>query len=81
MIVTDVGGLRETIGERGTGIVCSESTPECIAAEIGRFFDTPMLRENCIASIRRVNERLSWNRFCKDLLGFAASLKAESDTR
>ena len=76
MIVTDVGGLRETIGERGTGIVCREGTPECIAAEIERYFGTPGLRESCVEAIRSVNERLSWNRFCRDLLAFADSLKA-----
>ena len=71
-----MGGLRETIGERGTGIVCREGTPECIAAEIERYFGTPGLRESCVEAIRSVNERLSWNRFCSDLLAFADSLKA-----
>ena len=72
MIVTDVGGLRETIGERGTGIVCSDSTPECIAGAITRYFSDPTLRVSCLEHIRTENERLSWSRFAKDLTNFVA---------
>lgn len=72
MIVTDVGGLRETIGDKGTGIVCSESTPECIASEIIRFFGDSRLRESCIANIRKENEESSWNGFCRKLTDFAS---------
>ena len=75
MIVTDVGGLKETIGERGTGLVCEEGTPECISAEIERYFDNPGIREGCVDAIRRLNDRLSWNRFCSDLMDFADTLK------
>lgn len=81
MIVTDVGGLRETIGERGTGLVCKEGTPDCIAGEIRRFFDIPGTREKCVAAIRSLNERLSWNRFCKDLLAFSDTLQEDSDKK
>ena len=70
MIVTDVGGLRETIGDRGTGIVCNDSTPECIAGAITGFFGDPALRESCLEHIRTENERLSWSRFAKDLTNF-----------
>lgn len=70
MIVTDVGGLRETIGDRGTGIVCNDSTPECIAGAITGFFGDPTLRESCLEHIRTENERLSWSRFAKDLTNF-----------
>lgn len=70
MIVTDVGGLRETIGERGTGIVCKDSTPGCIAGEIERFFGTPALREECLENIKKENERLSWRKFAYDLINF-----------
>ena len=38
MIVTDVGGLKETIGDRGTGIVSPDGSPEAIRAEIERYF-------------------------------------------
>ena len=75
MIVTDVGGLKETIGDRGTGIVCKECTPGCISAEITRYFSEPQTRLKFIENIRIENERLSWSRFCKDLITFASSVK------
>ena len=48
MVVTDVGGLRETVGRPGTGIVCDEGTPACIAEAIGRYFDDPALQEHLL---------------------------------
>lgn len=75
MIVTDVGGLRETIGERGTGIVSRDCSPECIRSEITRFFEDEGLRERCISAIRVENDRLSWNRFCRELVKFTESIK------
>ena len=70
MIVTDVGGLKETIGDRGTGIVAQEGTPECISQEILRYFENPEIKENCISNIRLEKERLSWNTFATRLEEF-----------
>ncbi len=74
MVVTDVGGLKETIGDRGTGLVCNDCTPECVASAIEKYFSHPELKEMFISNIRKENERLSWNRFCKDLTGFINTL-------
>ena len=74
MVVTDVGGLRETVGAAGTGIVCDEGTPECIAAAIGRYFDDPALQARLRTGINAEKERLSWSRFAQDLTKFAAKL-------
>ena len=71
MVVTAVGGLRETVGERGTGIVCESTSPECIADAIRRYFDEPALQERLHQGIRAEKERLSWSRFSHDLVGFA----------
>lgn len=70
MIVTDVGGLMETIGKRGTGLVSKAPEPECIAEEIRRYFSDPRLQDSCRDCIRKENERLSWSRFCRDLTNF-----------
>ena len=78
MIVTAVGGLKETIGDAGTGLVAEECTPEAIRAEIGRYFSDPSIREGCITAIRREKERLSWGAFCRKLIGFAGSLNDSS---
>ena len=75
MVVTDVGGLRETVGARGTGIVCENGTPACIAAAITRYFDEPALQEELRAGIAAEKERLSWSRFAQDLMTFAESIK------
>lgn len=76
MIVTDVGGLKETIGDKGTGIVCKDSTPECIAGQIENFFKSPGLREACVTNIRRENRNLSWSGFCKNLTSFIEKLES-----
>lgn len=77
MVVTDVGGLKETIGDKGTGIVCAECTPECVAEAIKGYFARPETRADMVDNIRKENERLSWNRFCKDLVGFIDSLNGK----
>ena len=70
MIVTDVGGLKETIGDRGTGLVAPEGTPECICNEILRYFADPTIKESCISNIKTEKERLSWKTFAMSLEEF-----------
>jgi glycosyltransferase involved in cell wall biosynthesis len=74
MIVTDVGGLKDTIGDRGTGIVAPAPEPGAIRKEILRWFADPSLRASCVEAIRREKERLGWDRFCAELSGFAEQL-------
>ena len=74
MIVTDVGGLKETIGDRGTGLVASEGTPEAIYNEILRYFADPQIKESCIKNIRQEKDRLSWNTFARKLTDFIGQL-------
>ena len=73
MIVTDVGGLKETIGDRGTGIVAEEGTPQAIQKEIIRYFSDPSIKEECIKCIRSEKERLSWKTFADKLEEFINS--------
>ncbi len=70
MIVTDVGGLKEAIGDTGTGLVAGQCTAEAVAAEIRKYFSDPEIRENCIRNIRQEKERLSWKSFAHKLLEF-----------
>ena len=74
MIVTEVGGLKETIGDAGTGLVSPEISPEAICKEILRFFSNPAINSHCIENIRKEKERLSWNRFADRLIEFAEQL-------
>lgn len=71
MIVTDVGGLKGTIGDTGTGIVAGEASADCIRAEIEKYFSNPEIGNNCIRNIRKEKDRLSWHNFSKDLVEFA----------
>ena len=74
MIVTAVGGLKETIGDRGTGIVTNEATPAAVAGAIDDYFNDPGIRAACVRAIRSEKDRLSWSRFSKDLITFAETL-------
>ena len=74
MIVTDVGGLKGTIGDRGTGLVAPVPEPGAIRREILAYFADGSLREGCIEAIRREKVRLSWDRFAADLTAFAEQL-------
>lgn len=74
LIVTDVGGLQETIGDRGTGLVAPKCCPEDVLAAIKKYFDDEDIRKNCIENIRKEKERLSWNSFCNQLLDFAQEI-------
>ena len=74
MIVTDVGGLKETIGDRGTGRVVSEGTPEAIAQAIENYFENPDIKEEYVKNIRSEKERLSWKGFSERLIEFIGQL-------
>lgn len=74
MIVTDVGGLKSTIGDTGTGIVAPKADPETIKEEILRYFSDPTIAQKCKEAIREEKERRSWAKFCEDLLSFAGTL-------
>lgn len=75
MIVTDVGGMKETIGDKGTGVLADDCTPESIRKSIRLYFSDPVIPEKCKAEIRKEKERLSWENFCRQLLAFSAQLK------
>lgn len=67
MLVTAVGGLKETIADTGTGLLADDCTPQAVAEGIRRYFDTPSIREECVRNIRIQKERLSWSSFARQL--------------
>ena len=75
MIVTDVGGLKETVGDTGTGIVAPECTPQAIMHEIERYFAEPQLKQSFITNIRKEKERLSWKSFSEQLIDFINQIR------
>ena len=74
MVVTDVGGLKGTIGARGTGIVAPEASAPAIRKEILRYFEDPTLQESCHTAILQEKKRLGWDAFCQALSDFADTL-------
>ena len=74
MIVTDVGGLRDTIGDRGTGLVVPHPASSDIREGILTYFAEPDLRDRILASIRREKDRLSWKEFCTGVLSFSGQI-------
>lgn len=74
MVVTDVGGLRQTIGDSGTGLVAPKAEPEYIEKEIRAYFSSENLKTLCINSIKAEKERLSWKAFSRRLLEFSDNL-------
>lgn len=75
MIVTAAGGLEETIGERGTGIVVRECSPQAVSEAIIRYFEHPEIASGCKKAILAEKERLSWKNFAAGLLTFIESIK------
>lgn len=78
MITTDTGGLKETIGDRGTGtIIPPDGNPETIARAIKEHFEesNASARDAMIQNIRKEKQRLSWGTFCSKLEDFYNSLQ------
>lgn len=74
MLVTDVGGLKQTIADTGTGLLAAEISAGAIKERIEEFFGDEKIREGCIQSIRKEKERLSWGSFARKFMDFANSL-------
>ncbi len=76
MITTDVGGLKETIGDRGTGTIIPDGNPETIAKAIEDYFspENSAGREEMVRCIKMEKERLSWGTFCNKLEDFYHTL-------
>ena len=74
LLVTDVGGLRESVEARGTGIVAASADALSVREQILRYFASPALQERCKAATESERRRLGWDRFTASLLDFAATL-------
>ncbi len=74
MLVTDTGGLKATIADRGTGMLASAISPAAVKEGIEKYFSDPGIKDRCIDSIRKEKDRLSWSNFTKKLIGFIRTL-------
>ncbi len=76
MITTNVGGLKETIGDKGTGVIMEDGNPQTIANALEDYFkeENVAQRENMIKCIKAEKERLSWKNFVQKLESFYHTL-------
>lgn len=74
VIVTDVGGLRESVEDGVSGLVASEATPEAIAAQVLRFF-REQLEPSLAEGVRQQKKKYSWDTLAEGLEQIAASPK------
>ena len=73
MITTDVGGLKEAIGDTGTGIVVDRAESSKIADGIFSFFKEGK-RDEYIRNIEKLKSELSWKEFALKLTNFYNTL-------
>ena len=74
IIATDVGGLKETIHHRKTGLIVEKPEAEAIAAGIQQFFNVED-RASMTEEIIREKEANSWENFAKKTMEFATELR------
>ncbi|MBI1183612.1 glycosyltransferase [bacterium] len=73
VIVTDVGGLKETVAPYNSGLVVDEPTVDQIVAQTKAFFDTPA--SVFAAGIDTIKEKSSWESLATTILNFYSELK------
>lgn len=72
LIVTDTGGLAESVAGRGIGRVIPEISAASVAETVSRYFEAGS--EQFVRNIRTLKTVLTWDRFAAALLDFAARL-------
>lgn len=72
VVATDVGGLREALGDGRAGVLVNEATGPAVAEGISQLFGLEQARvRQAIAALR---DELSWRRFAAGLADFAKAL-------
>ena len=74
MVVTDTGGLRQTIKDTGAGLLARECSAEAVEEAIREYFASPQTAARCKESIRCIKRKLSWEEFARQTEEFAESL-------
>lgn len=66
IVASDVGGLREVIGEEGTGLMIEDINAKGISNKIKEYFSLD--KSSFIKSINQFKEKASWNGLAKTIL-------------
>ena len=72
LIATPVGGLPQSIGEAGVGLMATDSTPEAVAEAIKAYFDAP--QESYRSAITSFKAANTWANLASAITDFAAGL-------
>ena len=72
VIVTDVGGLRETVTDGVSGLIARDATPEAIAEHVLRFFDE-QLEAHLAPGVTEAKKMYSWDTFVEGIEGMMGS--------
>lgn len=70
LIATPVGGLPQSIGATGIGLMTSEATPEALVAAIGEYFATPS--EQWTAAIAELKGKATWENLANAIISAIA---------
>ncbi len=73
MIITDVGGLKESIQDGVNGLVVDKPEPELVAKSVNRFYQE-QLKEHLSRGMKAWREEHSWENFASELVRFIESL-------
>ena len=66
LAATPVGGLPESIGETGVGVMAREASPEAIAEAVKRYFSGE--GEACRKAITAFKEHATWQHFSEEVV-------------
>jgi D-inositol-3-phosphate glycosyltransferase len=66
VIVTDVGGLRESVTDGVSGLIAREATPGAIAENVLRFFEE-QFESRLAAGVAEQKKKYSWDAFAEGL--------------
>lgn len=75
MLVTPVGGLKETIADTGTGLLSKDCSWQAVREGIENFFADNSLRGECEQNISMIRAKLSWTNFAKELYDYMETIK------
>ena len=73
LVTTPVGGLVESVGKAGTGMLTDGLTPQDVARSIEKYF-AENRKEEYLRNISRLKAELGWEAFAKKLEDFINTL-------
>ena len=73
LITTPVGGLVESVGKAGTGLLTESITSQGVADAIKKYF-AQGCKEKYIYNIKMLKQKLSWGNFCIQLENFIKAI-------